>query len=55
VKVAVFEPAVTVTEAGTVNALLLSDSTTKVLVVADCFSVTVQVEVPPDATVVGEH
>jgi hypothetical protein len=55
VKVAVFEPNVTVTEAGTVNALLLSDSDTEVLAVAVCASVTVQVEVAPDATVVGEH
>ena len=55
VKVAVLAPDATVTEVGTVKTLLPSDSVTKVLVVADCFSVTVQVEVPPDATVVGEH
>jgi hypothetical protein len=55
VKVAVLAPDVTVTVVGTVNALLLSDSATEVLPVAVCASVTVQVEVPPDATVVGEH
>jgi hypothetical protein len=55
VKVAVLAPDVTATEAGTVNTLLLSDSDTEVLLVAVCANVTVQVEVPPDATVVGEH
>ena len=51
------EPLVTVTEAGTVNAVVLDDerATVTPLAGAACESVTVQVDVPPEFTVVGEH
>ena len=53
---AVVDPATTVTEAGVVSAALLSDVVTldpPVGAAAD--SVTVQVEVEPDITLVGVH
>ncbi len=55
--VAVVAPLATVAEAGTVRAaLLLSESATSAPPdAAACDKVTVQVEVPPDATVAGAH
>ena len=56
VKFAVVAPAVTVTEAGTVNAALLEESPTEApLVNAARESVTVQVDVAPGTTELGEH
>jgi hypothetical protein len=56
VKVPVVALAATVTEAGVVKAALLSESvTTEPPVGAARDSVTVQVEVVPEATLVGEH
>lgn len=55
-KLAVVAPAATVTEAGTVKALLLSESVTTVPPVgAASDSVTVQVVEAPEPTVVGVH
>lgn len=54
-KLAVVEPAATVTEGGTVRAALLSETATEVLAEAAADNVTVHVEVPPDVTVDGEH
>ena len=55
-KVAVEAPAKTVTEAGVVIAELLSDTvTTDPPAGAACASVTVQVELAPDAIVAGVH
>ena len=56
VKLAVVELAGTVTEAGTVRAVLLSETATEEPPVgAACDNVTVQVEVLPDITVAGVH
>ena len=56
VKFAVVAPAVTVIEAGTVSAALFEESPTEAPPVnAARESVTVQVDVPPDATELGEH
>ena len=56
VNVAVLEPAGTSTEAETATALLPLDSPTEEPPAgAACDSVTVQLEVPPDVTAVGEH
>jgi hypothetical protein len=56
VKVPVVAPAATVTEAGVVKAAVLSESvTTNPPVGAARDSVTVQVEVAPEATLVSEH
>jgi hypothetical protein len=56
VKLAVVEPAATVTEAGTVSAVLLSETATlEPPVGAACDSVTVQVALPPETTVAGVH
>jgi hypothetical protein len=53
---AVVAPAATATEPGTVNALLLSDTATDEPPAGAAWdNVTVQVEVPPDVTVVGVH
>ena len=53
---AVLDPAATVTETGTVSAELLSETVTiEPPEGAAPESVTVQVDVPPEATVVGEH
>ena len=54
-KLPVVAPAATVIVAGTVSALLLSESATDVLAVAAADKVTVQVAVAPEATVAGEH
>ena len=52
----VVELPATVTEAGTVSDVLLEErATAEPPVGAACESVTVQVEVPPEATVVGVH
>jgi hypothetical protein len=54
VKLPVVAPAATVTEAGGVSAVLLSESVTPVPPVgAACEMVTVQLVLPPDATEVG--
>jgi hypothetical protein len=56
VKLAEVAPAGTVTEAGTVRAVLLEDSATvEPPAGAGCDNVTAQVEVPPEVTVVGVH
>jgi hypothetical protein len=56
VKLAAVDPAATVTETGTVSAELLSETvTTEPPDGAAPESVTVQIDVPPEATVVGEH
>jgi hypothetical protein len=56
VKFAVVAPAATVTDAGTVNAVLLSDKFTELPPVGAAFDkVTVHAAVPPEVTVVGEH
>jgi hypothetical protein len=55
VKLPVEAPAPTVTEAGTVSVLLLSDSATDVFTAATPESVTVQPDVAPEATVAGVH
>jgi len=56
VKLAVVEPAATVTEVGTVSAALLSESATlEPPVGAACDNVTVQVALPPELTVAGVH
>ena len=56
VKLAVVDPAATVTDAGVVNAALLSDVVTLAPPVgAAADSVTVQVEVAPDTTLFGVH
>jgi hypothetical protein len=56
VKFAVVAPDATVTEAGTVNAALFEASATNDPPAgAACANVTVQVEVAPGATLVGEH
>ena len=56
VKVAVVTPAATVTETGTVSAVLLSDNVTVLPPVGAAFdNVTVHVELPPDNTDVGAH
>ena len=56
VKLAVDAPAATVTEAGVVNAELLSETVTaEPPVGAAADSVTVQVDVAPEAMLVGEH
>ncbi len=56
VKLAVVAPAVTVTEAGTVSAALFEESPTDAPPVSAAEdSVTVQVEVAPDATELGEQ
>ncbi len=54
-KLAVVAPEATVTDAGTVRTVLLSDTVTLVLLVAAFDSVTVQAEVPLEAIVAGEH
>ena len=55
-KVPVVAPAATVTDAGVVRYVLLSDSVTLAPPVgAAPDSVTVQIDVPPDVTLVGEH
>ena len=55
-KFAVVAPAATVAAAGTVNAVLLSDSVTAVPPVgAACEIVTVQVELLPEVTEAGVH
>ena len=56
VKFAVVAPAVTVTEAGTVSAALFEESPTEAPPVkAADVNVTVQLEVAPDTTELGEH
>ncbi len=55
VKLPVVVPEPTVTEAGVVSELLLSESVTTVLLDGACDSVTVQFDVPPEVTEVGEH
>ena len=55
VKLPVVAPADTVTDAGTGSALLLPETVTDVLAVGAAETVTVQVEVAPDATVDGAH
>ena len=56
VKVAVVEPAATVTDAGTVRAALLTETATVAPPVGAAIeSVAVQVEVDPEATLAGEH
>jgi hypothetical protein len=56
VNVPVVAPAATIIDAGTVNAVLLSESVTVTPPEdAACASVTVQVEVPLEGTVAGEH
>ena len=56
VKFAVVAPAVTVTDAGTVRAALFDESPTEAPPVrAADVSVTVQVEVPPEVTELGEQ
>ena len=54
-KLPVVAPAATVIVAGTVSALLLSETATEVLAVAAADKVTVQVAVAPEATAAGEH
>jgi hypothetical protein len=54
-KLPVAAPAATVTEAGVVSKLLLSETVTTVLLDGACDSVTVHVDVPPDVIEVGEH
>ena len=55
-KFAVVAPAVTVTEAGTVSAALFEESPTEAPPVSAARdNVTVQVEVAPEATELGEH
>ena len=53
--VAVLAPEATVTEAGTVNAAKLLDNPTAMAAFAAPVSVTLQVLVPPEATVAGLH
>ena len=56
VKLAVEAPAATVTEAGVVSAELLSErATAEPPLGAAADNVTVQVELAPEATLVGEH
>jgi hypothetical protein len=56
VKLAVAAPATTATEAGTASAELLSETATEAPPLgAAPESVTVQIEVPPEVTVAGEH
>ena len=56
VKLPVVAPAATVTEAGTVSAVLFEESATEDPPVgAACVNVAVQLEVPPELTVVGVH
>ena len=55
-KLAVIAPAVTVTEAGTARAALFEESPTDAPPVSAAeLSVTVQVEVAPEVTELGEH
>ncbi len=56
VKFAIFVPAFTVTEAGIVSAALFEASPTEAPPVSAADeSVTVQVDIPPDAIELGEH
>jgi hypothetical protein len=56
VKLPVADPAATVADAGVVSAALLSETVTLMPPVgAAADKVTLQVEVPPDTTLVGEH
>jgi hypothetical protein len=54
-KVAVLAPAATVTDAGTVKALLLPERLTTVPPLAGSDSVTVHVDVDPEASAAGVH